>query len=113
MQHVVGVSCNIVYVNFTLTCDQCRSSWKAHVSGPLYDCHRVELMYSLVRCLVNTHLCGEPCKLLGKQGCMEECTKVGASFLCKHGSNYTVFPRSLDTRKRIIPVPLLFIHAVK
>src|SRR6266702_89276 len=27
-------------------------------------------------CVVNDHLCGEPCKLLGKRGCLEECTKV-------------------------------------
>ncbi|KAH9046371.1 hypothetical protein EDB83DRAFT_2295029 [Lactarius deliciosus] len=27
-------------------------------------------------CVVNAHLCGEPCKLLGKRGCLEECTKV-------------------------------------
>ncbi|KAH8989296.1 hypothetical protein EDB92DRAFT_2003843 [Lactarius akahatsu] len=27
-------------------------------------------------CVVNAHLCGEPCKLSGKRGCLEECTKV-------------------------------------
>ncbi|KAI0250874.1 hypothetical protein BJV78DRAFT_526274 [Lactifluus subvellereus] len=27
-------------------------------------------------CVVNTHLCGGPCKLSGKRGCLEECTKV-------------------------------------
>ncbi|KAH9056526.1 hypothetical protein EDB87DRAFT_1636600 [Lactarius vividus] len=27
-------------------------------------------------CVVNAHLCGEPCKLLGKRGCLDECTKV-------------------------------------
>ncbi|KAI9434837.1 hypothetical protein H4582DRAFT_1855657 [Lactarius indigo] len=27
-------------------------------------------------CVVNAHLCGEPCKLLGKRGCLEECTRV-------------------------------------
>ncbi|KAI0058500.1 hypothetical protein BV25DRAFT_1964893 [Artomyces pyxidatus] len=27
-------------------------------------------------CTVNLHLCGEPCNLIGKQGCLEECTKV-------------------------------------
>jgi len=26
--------------------------------------------------MVNAHLCGESCKLVGKQGCLEECTKV-------------------------------------
>lgn len=27
-------------------------------------------------CSVNVHLCGAPCKLLGKNGCLEECAKV-------------------------------------
>ncbi|GBE82556.1 hypothetical protein SCP_0409400 [Sparassis crispa] len=27
-------------------------------------------------CVVNAHLCGEPCKLAGKRGCLEDCTKV-------------------------------------
>ncbi|KAI0302863.1 hypothetical protein B0F90DRAFT_1713048 [Multifurca ochricompacta] len=27
-------------------------------------------------CVVNAHLCGEPCQLFGKRGCLEECTKV-------------------------------------
>ncbi|KAI9453843.1 hypothetical protein BJY52DRAFT_1418099 [Lactarius psammicola] len=27
-------------------------------------------------CVVNDHLCGEPCKLLGKRGCLEKCTKI-------------------------------------
>ncbi|KAL6309202.1 hypothetical protein BKA93DRAFT_724346 [Sparassis latifolia] len=27
-------------------------------------------------CVVNAHLCGEPCKLTGKRGCLEDCTKV-------------------------------------
>ncbi|KAH9965571.1 hypothetical protein BGW80DRAFT_757653 [Lactifluus volemus] len=27
-------------------------------------------------CVVNAHLCGEPCKLSGKLGCLEDCTKV-------------------------------------
>ncbi|KAF8260139.1 hypothetical protein EI94DRAFT_1897819 [Lactarius quietus] len=27
-------------------------------------------------CVVNAHLCGETCKLLGKRGCLEDCTKV-------------------------------------
>ncbi|KAI0062821.1 hypothetical protein BV25DRAFT_1885018 [Artomyces pyxidatus] len=26
-------------------------------------------------CAVNAHQCGEPCKFIGKQGCLEECTK--------------------------------------
>src|ERR1700683_4807591 len=42
------------------------------------------------RCVVNAHLCGEPCKLAGKQGCLEECTKVGAiSF--NHMHQYQLF----------------------
>jgi len=27
-------------------------------------------------CVVTAHLCGEPCKLLGRRGCLEDCTKV-------------------------------------
>ncbi|KAI0302831.1 hypothetical protein B0F90DRAFT_1809754 [Multifurca ochricompacta] len=29
-------------------------------------------------CVVNAHLCGEPCKLSGKRGCLEDCTKVSS-----------------------------------
>ncbi|KAG1848075.1 hypothetical protein DFJ58DRAFT_729977 [Suillus subalutaceus] len=28
------------------------------------------------RCVVNAHLCGQACKLSGRQGCLDECTKV-------------------------------------
>ena len=28
------------------------------------------------RCVVTAHLCGETCKLSGRRGCLEECTKV-------------------------------------
>ncbi|KAF8267057.1 hypothetical protein EI94DRAFT_1731643 [Lactarius quietus] len=27
-------------------------------------------------CIVNAHLCGDPCKFLGRRGCLNECTKV-------------------------------------
>jgi hypothetical protein len=27
-------------------------------------------------CVVNAHLCGEPCILSGKRGCLDDCTKV-------------------------------------
>ncbi|KAH9026661.1 hypothetical protein EDB84DRAFT_1589144 [Lactarius hengduanensis] len=27
-------------------------------------------------CVVSTHLCGDSCKLLGRRGCLEDCTKV-------------------------------------
>ncbi|KAG2340343.1 hypothetical protein BDR05DRAFT_889963 [Suillus weaverae] len=27
-------------------------------------------------CIVNAHLCGQVCKLFGRQGCLDECTKV-------------------------------------
>ncbi|KAI9443805.1 hypothetical protein H4582DRAFT_1846182 [Lactarius indigo] len=27
-------------------------------------------------CIVNVHLCGDPCELLGRRGCLEDCTKV-------------------------------------
>ncbi|KAF8340910.1 hypothetical protein F5887DRAFT_1062589 [Amanita rubescens] len=33
-------------------------------------------------CSVNVHLCGAPCKLRGKNGCLEECAKVGPCGLC-------------------------------
>jgi hypothetical protein len=29
------------------------------------------------RCIVSVHLCGDPCKLLGRRGCLDDCTKVG------------------------------------
>ena len=33
--------------------------------------------FSLSRsCVVTAHLCGEPCKLSGRRGCLEDCTKV-------------------------------------
>jgi hypothetical protein len=28
-------------------------------------------------CIVNVHLCGDPCKFLGRRGCQNDCTKVG------------------------------------
>ena len=28
------------------------------------------------RCAVDVHLCGEPCELRGRKGCLGECTKV-------------------------------------
>jgi hypothetical protein len=31
---------------------------------------------SACSCVVTAHLCGEPCKLLGRRGCLEDCTKV-------------------------------------
>ena len=34
------------------------------------------LRYPPTRCAVNVHLCGEPCKLRDKKGCMGGCTKV-------------------------------------
>lgn len=35
------------------------------------------LLFLLVSsCVVNAHLCGEPCKLSGRLGCLEDCTKV-------------------------------------
>lgn len=34
------------------------------------------LIYPLVRCAVDVHLCGEPCKLRDKKGCLGKCTKV-------------------------------------
>ncbi|KAI9443823.1 hypothetical protein H4582DRAFT_1807697 [Lactarius indigo] len=27
-------------------------------------------------CIVNVHLCGDPCELLGRRGCLKDCTKV-------------------------------------
>ncbi|KAH9027352.1 hypothetical protein EDB84DRAFT_1500330 [Lactarius hengduanensis] len=27
-------------------------------------------------CIVNAHLCGDPCKLSGRRGCLQDCTKV-------------------------------------
>ncbi|KAI9460706.1 hypothetical protein F5148DRAFT_1276740 [Russula earlei] len=29
-------------------------------------------------CVVTAHLCGEPCKLSGRRGCLEDCTKVAS-----------------------------------
>ena len=34
---------------------------------------------SAYSCVVSAHLCGERCKLSGKRGCLEDCTKVGRS----------------------------------
>jgi len=41
-------------------------------------------------CVVTAHLCGEPCKLFGKRGCLEDCTKVGGDnrFLDQHLLTY-------------------------
>ncbi|KAG1848072.1 hypothetical protein DFJ58DRAFT_746884 [Suillus subalutaceus] len=32
--------------------------------------------FALSRCIVNAHLCGQVCKLFGRRGCLDECTKV-------------------------------------
>jgi len=34
------------------------------------------LTHPFFRCAVDIHLCGEPCKLMGKKGCLGKCTKV-------------------------------------
>jgi hypothetical protein len=38
------------------------------------------------RCVVTAHLCGEPCKLWRRRGCLEDCTKVSCRdrFLERH-----------------------------
>lgn len=49
------------------------ASGEAHVRDFMVKCRLFLTEHS---CVVNDHLCGEPCKLLGKRGCLEECTKV-------------------------------------
>ena len=39
--------------------------------------HRImRFLLSTCSCVVNAHLCGEPCTLSGKRGCLDDCTKV-------------------------------------
>jgi hypothetical protein len=86
--HPDDVLCGMPYVNtywgllkHRLIRQQCRSSWITHVS----------ILTTLVSsspdqfpsCDVAKHLCGEQCKLYGKEGCMRRCVKVTATqYLC-------------------------------
>lgn len=42
----------------------------------LSDVTRLSNILSNIRCVVEIHLCGQPCKLQDKGGCSGECTKV-------------------------------------
>ncbi|KIM57715.1 hypothetical protein SCLCIDRAFT_1219233 [Scleroderma citrinum Foug A] len=45
-------------------------------SGQHKDCTVVAGHAGKHICVVNAHLCGEPCRLQGRGGCLKECTKV-------------------------------------
>ncbi|KAL4067468.1 hypothetical protein V8B97DRAFT_2061708 [Scleroderma yunnanense] len=45
-------------------------------SGQHKDCTMMAGHAGKHICVVNAHLCGEPCKLQGRAGCLGECTKV-------------------------------------
>lgn len=53
------------------------SFWKAYVGQK--SLHLVQLVTTspVNRCAVTAHLCGEPCQLVGKPGCLQQCAKVG------------------------------------
>jgi hypothetical protein len=40
-------------------------------------------------CVVNAHLCGEPCKQSGKLGCLEDCTKVAVTTISGYKDSST------------------------
>ncbi|KIJ61776.1 hypothetical protein HYDPIDRAFT_115606 [Hydnomerulius pinastri MD-312] len=56
-------------------------------------------------CLVNAHLCGKPCKLLGKSGCLEECTKVVDHTDADHECSATVHACGQPCDLSLVPLP--------
>ncbi|KAI9443933.1 hypothetical protein H4582DRAFT_2125919, partial [Lactarius indigo] len=50
------------------TCEFCKDSTKSCSLAAGHPGKHV--------CIVSVHLCGDPCKLLGRRGCLEDCTKV-------------------------------------
>jgi hypothetical protein len=55
---------------------QGRSSGKTHVRHFIDDGFNLGSHSAVSRCVVTAHLCGQPCQLFGRQGCLQECTRV-------------------------------------
>jgi len=67
------------YSSLLLKKVQRRASWQAYVGGT-GDWITNATFSPSCSCVVNAHLCGEPCKLSGKRGCLEDCTKVSGHY---------------------------------
>ncbi|KAI6030357.1 hypothetical protein EDC04DRAFT_2572165 [Pisolithus marmoratus] len=63
-------SCRTDHVCIHL-CDFCKES-----TGDRRACSMIGGHAGKHICLVNAHLCGQPCKFAGKFGCLDQCTKV-------------------------------------
>ncbi|KAF9233644.1 hypothetical protein BU15DRAFT_90252 [Melanogaster broomeanus] len=77
--------CNMKCASCHLLCIQSRLHDGHHDCQTNHDCKypcdfckelQEEGKQCSIACVVTAHLCGKPCKLLGKSGCLEECTKV-------------------------------------
>jgi hypothetical protein len=55
---------------------QRRACWEAHVRGSGVHIMNATFLPPC-SCVVTAHLCGKPCKLSDRRGCLEGCTKVG------------------------------------
>jgi hypothetical protein len=81
--------CSTRYVIFSLFSTPIEESVGLGILGSICK-RRVHLdsaaFSSSRRCVVTAHLCGEPCKLSGRRGCLEDCTKVSCCdrFLERH-----------------------------
>jgi hypothetical protein len=70
-----GIPC-VVLVSVSVVAD---SKTAPHTRGGMCTWGRWlgDIVCSSARsCVVNAHLCGGPCKLSGKRGCLQDCTKV-------------------------------------
>ncbi|KAG1809692.1 uncharacterized protein BJ212DRAFT_1379102 [Suillus subaureus] len=76
--------CKLKCRSCELLCIQSRLHDGQHDCRTSHDCiHSCDFCASSgekkacsMSCIVNAHLCGQVCKLFGRQGCLDECTKV-------------------------------------
>ncbi|KAF9231816.1 hypothetical protein BU15DRAFT_81945 [Melanogaster broomeanus] len=60
----------------TQVCEFCAELEEESDEGKVKKCSMTAGHSGKHVCAVSLHLCGAPCKLLGKSGCLEECSKV-------------------------------------
>ncbi|KAG2130165.1 uncharacterized protein EDB93DRAFT_1181059 [Suillus bovinus] len=76
--------CKLKCASCELLCIQSRLHDGQHDCQTSHECiHSCDFCASsgetkacTMSCIVNAHLCGQVCKLFGRQGCLDECTKV-------------------------------------
>jgi hypothetical protein len=98
-QRPCGTPC-VVMFSSTFSCrfnrQQRWTSWGTCVREP--GSLTAFVFSSTYSCVVNAHLCGGPCKLSGKRGCLQDCTKVSRCLLFRL-SRVLLYPRWRDTSK--------------